>query len=82
MKSTTNETNQTLMGQEPTNKYVFDVYRAELNKRGEYSTLEMSNVISWELFVAKMTREELKGLADFINRYLEQNNDTTSHTRT
>ena len=57
----------------PTERYNFDVYRAEIFRDGGYYELEMSNVISWELFGAKMTREELKGLADFINKYLENN---------
>ena len=65
MKSPTNETNSA--------KLSFDVYRAELSREGGSHRLELSNVISWELFVAKMTRTELKGLADFIYRYLEKN---------
>lgn len=73
MKSTTNETNQTLKGQEPTNRCSFDVYRAEFSGIGGFHNLELSNVISWELMNIKMTREELSGLADFINKYLENN---------
>jgi hypothetical protein len=67
-----NQDSISLGAQKPT-KYSFDIYRAELiNNHGTHE-LEFSNVISWELFVAKMTRTELKGLADFINNYLENN---------
>jgi hypothetical protein len=70
-ESTHNQSNMTIMGTNPTERYNFDVYRAEILRDGGYYELEMSNVISWELFGAKMTREELKGLADFIYKYLE-----------
>lgn len=73
MKSPTNETNAALMGNQPTNKLSFDVYRAELSNEGGSHRLELSNVISWELMVLKSTKEELKGLADFINQYIEKN---------
>jgi hypothetical protein len=73
MKSPINETNTSLMGQEPTKKLSFDVYRVELSKDGGSHRLELSNVISWELMALKTTKEELKGLADFIYKYLENN---------
>ena len=73
MKSPTNETNSALMGNQPTNKLSFDVYRAELSRDGGSHRLELSNVISWELMALKTTKEELKGLADFIYNYLENN---------
>jgi hypothetical protein len=73
MKSPINETNTSLMGQEPTKKLSFDVYRVELSKDGGSNRLELSNVISWELMALKTTKEELKGLADFIYKYLENN---------
>ena len=71
MKSPTNETNTALMGNQPTNKLSFDVYRAELSREGGSHRLELSNVISWELMALKTTKEELKGLADFLNSYLQ-----------
>lgn len=62
--------------------YKADIYRFDI----ESSTQEVpntkyiaafditiSNVISWDIFQLKMTKEELKGLADFINKYLENN---------
>ena len=96
-ESTHNQSNQTIVGGDPTKRYNFDVYRFDIepstiempndiifNKDGTVQDrpctkhipafdIEMSNVISWELFRAKMTREELKGLADFIYKYLENN---------
>jgi len=66
-----NETNGILMGTRPTNTLSFDVYRANLNlDKGSYE-LEFSNVISWDSINMKMTKDELRGLADFIYKYLE-----------
>jgi len=61
--------------------YKADIYRFDI----ESSTQEVpntkyipafditiSNVISWDLFQLKITKEELKGLADFINQYIER----------
>ena len=70
-KSTKNQPNGAIMGNLPTNSISFDIYRANMNLDKGLYELEFSNVISWELFGAKMTREELKGLADFIYKYLE-----------
>ena len=52
--------------------YKSDVYRFDIEKfvSGQYH-FTMSNVISWDIITAKMSKEELKGLADFINTYLE-----------
>jgi hypothetical protein len=73
MKSPNNETTTALMGNQPTNKLSFDVYRAELSGTKDCYSMELSNVISWELMTLKMTTKELRGLADFINGYLENN---------
>lgn len=48
-----------------------DVYKFKLFNHKDSYELELSNVISWELMVLKSTKEELKGLADFIYQYLE-----------
>ena len=44
-------------------------------KVAELYNLTINNVISWEWTKMKLTRSELKGLADFICKYLENNND-------
>ena len=62
--------------------YKADIYRFDIESstqevpNTEYIPafdITMSNVISWDLFQLKMTKEELKGLADFIYNYLENN---------
>ena len=52
--------------------YKSDVYRFDIEKFvSDQYHFTMSNVISWDIITAKMSKEELKGLADFINTYLE-----------
>lgn len=53
----------------------FDIYRVSLGLNKALYEIEFSNVISWELMSLKITKDELRGLADFINKYLENNND-------
>ena len=47
----------------------------QTDPKGELFNLTINNVISWEWTKMKLTRSELKGLADFICKYLENNND-------
>ena len=53
------------------NQYKMDVYKVDLFTNNSVIDIEISNVISWELMRLKGTKKELKGLADFINNYLE-----------
>lgn len=58
------------------NSYKFDTYRfsiepASNNPDNKMYNLDLDNVISWDMVRMSSTREELKGLADFINKYLE-----------
>lgn len=72
-ESTKNQPNGVIMGNHPANSVRFDIYRANLSiEKGLYE-LELSNVIGWDNMVMRMTEKELKGLADFINKYLENN---------
>ncbi len=52
--------------------YKADVFRFDLEKQYQ-SMVEMviSNSISWDCMRYRFTRDELKGLADFINKFLE-----------
>jgi len=52
--------------------YKLDVYRLDFEKINEIISLNISNTISWDAFNIKATKEELKGLANFINSYLEE----------
>ena len=67
-KSTKNQPNGAIMGAQPTKSLSFDIYRA--NPKGLYE-LELSNVIGWDNMVLRMTKDELRGLTDFIYKYLE-----------
>ena len=52
--------------------YKSDVYRFDLEKWiGNDYHFTISNVISWDIITAKMSKEELKGLANFINIMIE-----------
>ena len=41
--------------------------------KGELFNLTINNVISWEWQKLKLTRDEIKGLADFLNKFVENN---------
>lgn len=50
----------------------FDVYNMNLaDINGTFSTLEIMNVISWESTKIRMTKEELRGFANFINSHID-----------
>ena len=51
--------------------YKADVFRFDLEKNQDSVDLEICNAISWDVMRFEMSREELKGLADFINKFLE-----------
>ena len=51
--------------------YKADVFRFDLEKNQDSVDLEICNAISWDVMRFVMSREELKGLADFINKFLE-----------
>ena len=41
--------------------------------KGELINLTVNNVISWEWMKFKFTKEEIKGLANFLNQFVEEN---------
>jgi len=42
----------------------------DVEKNNEIIDVEISNVISWELMKIKGTKKEIKGLADFLNKFV------------
>ena len=54
--------------------YKADVYRFDVEETStDMVRFDISNVISWDIISTKITKNELKGLADFIYNYLENN---------
>jgi hypothetical protein len=51
--------------------YKADVFRFDLEKQNDTIELVISNTISWDCDRFRFTRDELKGLSNFINRFLE-----------
>lgn len=52
--------------------YKSDIYRFGIEKTSNDTfDVDISNVISWDIISLKMNEEDLKGLADFIYKYLE-----------
>lgn len=51
--------------------YKADVFRFDLEKNQDFVDLEICNAISWDVMRFVMSREELKGLANFINKFLD-----------
>jgi hypothetical protein len=52
--------------------YKADVYRFDIENTNSTFQVDISNVISWDIIRLNMTKEDLKGLADFINQYIER----------
>jgi hypothetical protein len=51
--------------------YKSDVYRFDIEYVSDSSIdFTISNVISWDVTTINITKEELKGLGDFINQFL------------
>ncbi len=52
-----------------------DVYRFDLEHIvDDLYDVNISNSISWDIMNLKVTKSELVGLADFINKMMENNN--------
>jgi hypothetical protein len=56
--------------------YKADVFNFEMEKFGSIFNLTINNVISWEWMKFKFTKEELKGLANFINSFVDETTDS------
>jgi|TARA_B100001094_G_C17584414_1_gene508955 hypothetical protein len=50
----------------------FDVYRINISKEIGHHILDISDVISWNSIKLRMTTDELKELAKFINNHLDK----------
>ncbi len=48
-----------------------DVFKFDLEQEGKMINMTINNAISWDWMKFKFTREEIKGLANFINKFLE-----------
>jgi len=48
-----------------------DIFTFDLEKFGSIVNLTISNNISWDWMKIKLTREELKGMTDFFNKFLD-----------
>jgi hypothetical protein len=61
--------------------YTADIFNFDMElwkqeePKGELFNLTINNVISWEWTKMKLTREELKGLANFINSFVDKTTD-------
>lgn len=51
--------------------YKADIYNFEMEKFGSLLNLTINNVISWEWVKINLTKEEIKGLASFLNQFVE-----------
>jgi hypothetical protein len=71
MKSHNNQTNEIETGIEPTKSYRADIYKFDIDTKNSIVNMTINNVISWEWLRMRLTKNELKGLADFIYKYLE-----------
>ena len=72
MKSHNNQTNEIETGIEPTKSYRADIYKFDIDTKNSIVNLTINNVISWEWLRMRLTKNELKGLADFIYKTIEE----------
>lgn len=64
--------NQILTPEGRETEWGFDIYSMNLaDTKGDFSTLEIMNVISWESTKIRMTKDELRGFANFINSHVD-----------
>ena len=73
MESHNNQSNQIEKGIEPTKSYRADIYKFDINTKNSIVNLTINNVISWDWLRMRLTRSELKGLADFIYESIGEN---------
>ena len=56
--------------------YKLDVYRFDVEYVvNDWYDITVNNSISWDYMTVRATKKELKGLADFIYKYLDNNNE-------
>jgi len=53
--------------------YKADVFNFDVEQNGSLSTLTINNVISWQWIQMKLTKDEIRGLANFFNQFIEEN---------
>jgi len=53
--------------------YKADVFNFDVEQNGSLSTLTINNVISWQWIQMKLTKNEIVGLANFFNQFVEDN---------
>jgi hypothetical protein len=53
--------------------YKADVFNFDVEQNGSLSTLTINNVISWQWIQMKLTKDEIRGLASFLNQFVEDN---------
>jgi hypothetical protein len=59
-----------------------DFYKADVTRfdiemlSGNMVKFDVSNVISWDIMRLKMTKDELRGLGNFIKSFVENSNET------
>lgn len=64
--------NQILTPEGRETEWGFDIYSMNLaDTKGDFCTLEIMNVISWESTKIRMTKDELRGFAKFINSHVD-----------
>lgn len=51
--------------------YKVDVFKFDLEQNDNLINLTINNAISWDWMKMRLTKEELKGLSDFITKFLE-----------
>jgi hypothetical protein len=56
------------------NSYKADVFNFDVEQQGSIVDLTINNVISWEWTKIKLTKDEIRGLANFLSQFVEDKN--------
>jgi hypothetical protein len=53
--------------------YKADIFNFDLEQHGNIINLTINNVISWDWQKMRLTKDEIRGLANFLNKFVEEN---------
>lgn len=53
--------------------YQADIFNFDLEQHGNIINLTINNVISWDWQKMRLIKDEIRGLANFLNQFVEEN---------
>ena len=53
--------------------YKADIFKFDLEQHANIINLTINNVITWDWQKMRLTKDEIRGLANFLNKFVEEN---------